>query len=892
MGFDFQNFGIGLVAGWVSAYAVYRARHRLGDAVQSGRSGAGRARAFATRNADSRYVNEMINLAEQHHIAGEFVRLSEILIEPRFLPAIPLIDLEDDDEVARDVFDVVPRIHDFPYLHAPYNLDTMAIDDLAQGSNMLALLGVPGSGRTTAMLTIIMHSLGHVKFKPPVDKVQQKLDAEESRLSEKERATRIKERIMMAERAKERLADERGASFDSEDDATHELPLFQRLMPVYVHMGDITISANEFGKEIDPAEPLVRAVQYRVGGIASKTVPRNVYKRLNRGQVLLLIDGYDDLPPDQQPKMIGWLRALIEQYGDNFFIVTGPATGYGHLTGLGLTPTFLRPWSELDCNNAAEYWANNWARLAAKGRGRRQRGAKRPDQEKVDRAKIGNRAMPAFEVALKLWANYAEDTETSGADGWLRAYLARHLSNQDIDTLLPQIAQIATIQIDEGFITSKRLEALAIGGDAVIVADDDEEAEEAGKKKRGKKADSESTTSQGRLLEMLRKSGLLLRFRGDRYQFRHPHLAAYLASLTLKDASVIKLAEKAMQPNWGQTLGYAAMHTKIDAAVKARFEAPPDMLHSQTFEVARWLAHAPPDVGWRATILKHLGNMLTAPSQYPYIRDRAAAALVGTRERNILHVFRRTVRTEDPRIRLLSCFGIGATGEAEGMSDLIALLRDQDESVQLAAGMGLSVVNSEKALEAMVLEFTQGTEKVQQALAIAFAAMPEDGYPILFDAIEDPEMLVRRAAVFGMRRLRTTWALIAIYRAFLEDEQWYVRSAAQQTFQEIQHGRETSLTTAFPRADSLEWLSAWASTRGENLPAGDAANQMLLRALQEGNPEIRAAAAACLGQLGLAETIRPLYAALNDKQEDVRIAAQRSLAEFQAQIGAPLPTPA
>src|SRR5690606_1970160 len=121
-----------------------------------------------------------------------------------------------EDEVARSVYEMIPTIPDHPYLQAPYNVETLTISELADGATALALLGAPGSGRTTALLAIALHSLGKVRFDPPVDSVQERLDAEEAKLEEKERAVRVQERIVMQQRAKERLANEIGAAFDAE----------------------------------------------------------------------------------------------------------------------------------------------------------------------------------------------------------------------------------------------------------------------------------------------------------------------------------------------------------------------------------------------------------------------------------------------------------------------------------------------------------------------------------------------------------------------------------------------------------------------------------------------------------------------------------------------------
>ena len=48
MGFDVQNFGIGLLAGWASAYGVYRARNRIRGWAQAASNQASSAQNYAT----------------------------------------------------------------------------------------------------------------------------------------------------------------------------------------------------------------------------------------------------------------------------------------------------------------------------------------------------------------------------------------------------------------------------------------------------------------------------------------------------------------------------------------------------------------------------------------------------------------------------------------------------------------------------------------------------------------------------------------------------------------------------------------------------------------------------------------------------------------------------
>jgi hypothetical protein len=883
MGFDVENFGLGLLVGWGTAYGVYRARHLIGRTLRSVSEGAASAQNYATQSANSRYVNDLARLAEANHLAGRFVNLSKILVEPRFVPPPPLA-APSDDEVSHSVFHVVPLIHDYPALHAPYNFETLSIDDLGTGDHGLALLGLPGSGRTTALMAIILRSLGRVRFQPPTDKVQQRLDAEEAALSDKQRAVRVKERVLMEQRAKERLAQEQGQSFDANADAQDKdaLPLFNRLMPVYLHLADVNLRDTEFGKEIDPAEPLVRTVQRGVGRVTASTIPRNLYSRLSSGGVLVLVDGCDELPEGERAPALAWLNALMSAYPDNFYIVTGPAVGYGALTRLGLTPIFMRPWSDGDYATAADRWAEHWPEIG----GTRRSPAARPDEAALGRAKANNRTLSPFEATLKIWSNYANDAETPGVEGWLRAWFARHLpAEQALGLALPQLTQAAALQLDEGYLTRKRLEEMA----GLTPTPDDEPEVEAEDDKKGKAKDKKDETSaQGKLVAALARSGVITRQAAGRYLFRHSALAFYLASLSLTDAKTVQ--EKNALPAWRGAVAYAALHTPMDEAVRVRLNAPGDLLGSGLFELANWLAYAPADAPWRALYLKQVGTIFLSPSQYPLLRERAAAALVATRDKSTARIFARALNGSEPSQRRLAALGLGALGESDSVRAIAPLLQDGDADVQIAAALALGAIGTEEALTTLIEALTEGEERLRQAAAESFAAIPDEGYPVLYDAIQDQDMMLRRAAVFGLRRVGTSWALISIYRAFLEDEQWYVRSAAQLAFQELQSGGDRG-PRGYPPADTFGWLAEWAARRGENVPPGEGANQVLLRALQEGDPDVKLYAAGSLGQLGAVNMAKPLYGVLRDRRAEVREAAYRALADMQLQMGQPLPAP-
>jgi HEAT repeat protein len=884
MGFDVENFGLGVLTGWVTAYGVYRVRHRISSVMRATQEGATSAQHYARQSADSRYVNDLVNFAETQHLAGRWVHLSRILVEPRFIPPPPFAAPPDDD-IEVDTYSVVPITPDYPALYAPYNIHAWTLDDLAAGSHALAILGAPGSGRTTALLAIALKSLRRLRLPPPPDKVQERLDAEESAMSDKQRAVQLEERRTIEQRARERYAKEQGVTFDTAGDTG--LPLWNRLMPVYLDLADIHIDAAVPGTELDPAEPLVQAVQRQVGRITASTIPRNLYKRLNTGGLLLLVDGYDDLPENERRPRLSWLQELMRQYPDNFYIVTGPVNGYGLLARLGLTPVALRAWDDVDRGLVVDRWAAAWPEITG---GRRERAAERTElsAEAVARARINNRALSPIDLTLKIWANFAEDTRLGGVEGWLRAYLTRMLPEDlPLEDALPALVQAAALQLDEGVITQARLDAMLTGEPAPETPPAESAEPETGTETDDDK--KEATSAQGKLLAALRRAGLLVRGAGGRYRFRHGHVTAYLASLALGQMDTRDLLGKAEQSAWQQAVAYAAIHTDLEPAVRARLNAPPDIRRDRVLEVACWLQYAPSGVSWRVPYLKHLAAMFANPSQYGLVRERVTAALIQTRDASAGQIFRKALTHEDADIRQLACIAVGALGMPDSLKELHQrLIDDSDGYVQIAAALGLGALGTDEALIALVEAFATVEEHLRQAIAEVFAGIPDEGYPILYDAIRDEDMMLRRAAVFGIRRLRSAWAVNTIHRAYLEDEQFIVRSAAQVAFQALQETGDKG-PHPYPPAEAISWLARWVSGRGETLPSGEGANLVLLRALQEGNDDIRRLSAVALGQLGVAANTKPLYSALRDRQPAVREAAYRALAALQGQMGVILP---
>ena len=862
MNFDPLSYLLGVLTGSGASYATWRLRKRLLRVQESAEAGFEGTRRFIGQASDVRYRRDLVRYLQSYHLAGGLFDLGDVLLEPRLmLPPDPLAAPGTLDEADRDVFDVVPVYHDMPQSYAPYNVHSITLDDLGSGDRHVALLGLPGMGKSTALAALALMALGEVSFETLEDLTEQAIAEEEKDLTEKERQQRAEERQQMQVRALEKLHTVRQEEEEYLAQPREELPRLNipDLMPIFVHLSDLMFDLEGYGKDttLDPSEPLIRAVQNMVTAVTSQVVGSVLYPALDNGMALVLLDGYDELNATAQARYYFWLKRFLEAYGQNMVVITGPATGYESLTTLGFTPAYLRAWQPIDYARLAGYWGNRWASVG-------KRGQEPPDEQALRRISADNQGRIIADVVMKIWAGLADDTELTGRAGWYDAYVDRLLSEPAVRGLLPQLG-------------AQMMEAGEPLPQEVLQATIE-----------GYLAGLEKAPKADVVWEGLLKDGLLVQRGAGTFALPHGRVASYLASETLANAEPQQVADLALDTVWQDAMAFAAAHINLVPALEARLGRAPDLLYSDLFDVVRWLPDAPADASWRGDLFKRMAAALMAGQQYPAVRERAMAALVAARDKNVLFILRQALRAANPDVRRLACIGLGAVGETEVIRDIAPLLGDKERDVQLSAGLALGAIGSEHALEVMVQGLLSGTDELRRAVAEALAAIPGEGHAILRDGIVAQELSIRRASVYGLARIEAPWALVALYRAMLEDEQWYVRTAAEEAFVQAQSPEQDGPRT-HPEADMLLWLIRWAADRGEGVPAGPNARQVLIRVLQEGEPVFQVMAARTLGWLGHVPALKPLYAALRERDVEVRSAAYAALADLQFRLGTGLP---
>lgn len=640
-------------------------------------------------------------------------------------------------------------------------------------------------------------------------------------------------------------------------------------IPVLFHLADVDLSLELEPSEVDPADLLTAAVLKRMTGGGARSAPGVVPPAMAAGLCLVLVDGWDELPATQRNRTLAWLKALIRTYPENKYVVACGARGYAPLVEIGLTPVYLRPWGDSDFEELASRWAEVWPEVESA----RRRGAKPPTADTIRQVAQGNLSHTPLDVTLKAWSTYSGDEKATGRRGWYDSYL---------DQMLP---------LAEGRESLQRLAAEAVTGreqdDSGMLGRPEDEVRafvDAALAKAGRLA----MDTQGFLHEVTADRPLLVERVGGRYSFVHPLIEGYLAAEVLAASSRIDDL-RGENGRLATVLPFLTNAEDISRWATERMSAEPELLYDHVLSVAAWTADAGADATWRQEVLRRLAQALLSPSQYPVVRRRALAALVASRDPRVAMIFRQGVQAENPLARTLSVLGLGAFRNPDMLDDIASALGDPDVSVQVAAALAIGTTPGEAAREMMVHLLFEGNETVRRAVAESLAKDPNLGHQLLREAIDEEDVMVRRAAIYGLARIGESWVLEILADRQIKDDQWFVRDAASEALERFETGRARPSPLPYPLPDELGWLVEWAEERGEAVPSGKQAVELLAKALQEGDIETRYAAADALGKLGGLDAVRPLYAALRDSSSLVRENVYDSLAEISQAEDSPLP---
>ncbi len=832
-------FWVGVLAGSLFWYALTRL-HPLLQGWQQRRA----ARRAERENARlERLASRWLRWLEQHlqgqHLAAPLFPLERILIPPKVIAPLPAYVPEGEyrpDDIAALV---VPYTPDFPELAALYRYPSLPLEDALQGGAHLLLLGRYGVGKSTALAYLAL------------------------------------------------LAARRDA----------RLGALQNAFPVLVHVANLPLPLPD---DADPTEALAAAAAHGLPPKMAKAFHAQLQQALTRGQVLLLLDGADEMAPTRQPAVAAFLKRLLHAQKRIRVVAAASPEHDDGLQALGLQPVTLVPWSQQEAAAFLQQWGEAWQAYIAP-----QMEAAAPEDAPLPAppdSRLLNRwlltAAPAYtplELTLKAWAAYAGDALGASLGDAILAFLRRTLPEDE--SSLPALEALALqLTLGEG----DSVPAKEAGKRALALAELPEEPENVEAEAEEEDETAETLAEQAptpkrkpkvrRLLPQLLESGVLVSYRGERVGFVHPTLRGYLAGQGLaSEGGAIHLLQGDWWEGRTEALGFLAATGGGSAVATGLLEQADIVTHARALAAGRALAYGGNSAS-RAEVLRYLAALLTDTSLALILRARAVVALALSREKGLGVLFRKLMGHHDLTVRWLGALGAGAVRDAKSVNALVGLLHDPSRAVQRAAALALVAVNTTEALEAVAALLLEGDDTQRRIAAEALANHPEEGYPTLRDAagLED-DLRIRRAAVYGLARVPEPWAREILEDMQVKDSQWVVRDAAAAV---LEQAKAPSPFIPRPLRPLHEepWLLAFAAERGMGVAPGQAAVGLLHRVLEEGTPEQQEAALARVPFLPGEDWGREIYDILYDRAGPLRDAAFHALWQL-AIAGVQLPSP-
>lgn len=793
-----------------------------------------------TSTVEENHRRITLRRAQGMHIAAQLFALDEIVQEPLLLVPPQVVEPGTPPKFEDVITQTLPYLPAWSEIAAAYQPQTFTLPHALAGNSNLVIIGQPGSGKTVA--------LAHLAS----------------------------------------LAANR----------SEKLGALQDFIPFLVHVADLSLPVKDAKHVLDP---LVESASENAPVLDLGRIPNFIQNTFKHGKALLLVDGYDEITPQEQQVVSEYLKLVLQTHPETRIVTTGAPEYLDGLIPLGFVPLALCVWSERQNQKFIEHWGQLWSDTVALDI------VSETAPEQVDPLLLnswlsaGNLNLSPLELTLKVWGAYAGDSLGPHVLDAISTHIRRIAPANTPLAALETLAMQAMLSAEPVF-DPRKARGWVKSFEVVDEAQEDESAEspvneaaepsEAGeetKPKKGKKVEKVSTPSSS-LLGKMAASGLLISYRNNKMRFVHPVFAGYLAGHALTTYN----AEESIlnQPDWiGKYLAmrYFAAHGDAGKLVQSLLEFSRLPMHRPLFAAARFLRDAPHNASWRSKMFGTLAAILQTEGIPLSLRGQAMAAFVYSNDPSAATLFRQFATSMSFELVHLSVLGLGAIRDAKAVKVLENAMQAPSLSVRRAACMALVAVGTNEALETVAQTLLHGDEDIRRAAGEALANDPHEGHAMLKDGITINDILLRRATVYGLGRIHEDWAVEMLQRAQIEDDQWVVRNAATEVLDAKANTQALAPTKLKPPHES-PWLLEFAAKNGMGISPGVPATDILLLALKSEDPDARIASLPYLKFTPSEGVIAQIYDAMYKDDPELREYAYHTLWEVGAS-GVKLPDP-
>jgi HEAT repeat protein len=837
-GFDPFSFFAGFISASIFWFLITRARPLWNEMHSGMKEQQEVAQSRKTNTVEENHRRNTLRRAQGMHLAAPLFALDEILQTPLVLAPQPVVDPGSPPAFEDVITQTVPYLPSWPEIAAAFGTQTLTLPQALAGNANLVIIGQPGVGKTVA--------LAHVAS-------------------------------LLANRSE-------------------EMGPLQNTIPFLLHVANLKLPISD---EKDALKPIVDSFSENASMLDLGRLPAFIQSAFRAGNTLLLVDGYDEITPAEQQVVSEYFKILIKTFPKNRIITTGTPEYLDGLIGLGFAPLSLMAWSARQSEVFIKQWGDLWSRTVS------MEAWAQTGPEQVDPLLLNiwlsyeNMHLTPLELTLKTWGAYAGDSLGPHVLEAIATHIRRIAPQNTPLAALETLAMQATLSAQAIFDPRKARDWVRsfepaeekIPGQTGELRLPEEESDAPSEEKtaKGKKAEKVATPTYG-LLSKMTASGLLVSYTNNRMRFVHPVFAGYLAgrAMTTYNAQEPILN----QPDWvGKHLAmrYFAAFGDASKLVQSLMEFSRLPMHRPLMAAARFLRDAPKNAPWRGKLFGTLAAILQTEGIPFGVRGQAMAAFVYSNDSNAAALFRQFATTMSFELVQLAVLGLGAIRDGKAVKVLEQTLGAPSLSVRRAACMALVAIGTNDALESVAQTLLSGDEDIRRAAAEALASDPVEGHAVLREGISHSDILLRRAITYGLGRLEAPWAIEALQKIQIEDDQWVVRNAATEVLD-----AKTNIASRAPRklkapSDS-PWLVEFAGKQGVGISPGTPATDVLLQALKSDDAETRLAALPYLKFVPSEGVVTQLYHAMYKDDPELREAAFNTLWEIGLS-GIKLPDP-
>lgn len=837
---DPYSFFVGFIAASIFWLLVSRARPLWAELVAGIKEQREIAQTRKSSTVEENHRRITLRRAQGMHLAAPLFSLDEIILEPLLIAPPQVVQPGTPAKFEDVVSQTLPYMPMWPEIAAAYHAQTLTLTQALSGNANIVIMGQPGVGKTVA--------LAHLAS----------------------------------------LAANRSAKLET----------LQNAVPFLYHVANLKLPLPDPKKDV--LAPLIEAASENAPLMDLNRLPGFFEGAFKSGEALLLIDGFDEITAEYQQLVTDYFKAIMQAYPKTRIVTTGAPEYLDGLIPLGFAPLALMTWSQRENQKFIEHWGELWSQTVA------MEAWAQTGPEQVDPLLLNtwlgtdNLNLSPLELTLKAWGAYAGDSLGPHVLEAIATHIRRIAPANTPLAALETLAMQAMVntqpifdpRVARAWVKSFEVAEETPTGEATEQAAAGEETEEKAedtKQLKGKKVEKVSTPTSG-LLGKMAASGLLVVYPNNKMRFTHSVFAGFLAGRALMS---FKADETILnQADWSGkylVMRYFAAHGDASKLVQSLMEFSRLPMHRPLFAAARWLRDAPRNAPWRGKLFGTLAAIMQSEGLPLNLRGQAMAAFVVSNDSSITTLFRQLAGTLSFELVHLAVLGAGAMRDAKALEVLERALQAPSTAVRRAACMALVSVGTNDALETVAHTLLSGEEDIRRAAAEALANDPHEGYAMLRDGVTIDDILLRRAAAYGLSRVNEEWAIELLKKIQIDDKEWVVRNAATEVLDS-----KTSAGSLAPHKlkapSESPWLIEFAAKQGMGISPGVPATDILLLALKSDDAETRLAALPYLKYTPNEGVISQLYAAMYKDDHELREAAYNTLWELGAS-GVKLPDP-